>query len=277
MAAPSSCPGRQWPPIRPTPSFRSLNNPIYFGSASQPLFGMLHRPQGAARRTGIVLCASWGTEGLRSHRGLRQLAQTLSQSGFPVLRFDYRGTGDSGGDGRQIRLSHWLDDVREAVAVMRAETGAADLCLIGLRFGALLAQEAVASGIVHAQAVALWDSPPSGEVFVANLQQMDQAFNEKCAQRRKLESQLAAPARDELLGHDWPDGLGADIGRLPGLRKDLPGRVIFVSRDRIPPDSVESIRLPDAGHWSDVDRIHAPWLPVASFRIVTERLADGLP
>ena len=69
-----------------------MNNPLYFGSASQPLFGMLHRPQGALRQTGIVLCPSWGTEALRSYRGLRQLAQVLSQSGFPVLRFDYSGT-----------------------------------------------------------------------------------------------------------------------------------------------------------------------------------------
>lgn len=254
-----------------------MNNPLYFGSASQPLFGMLHRPQGALRQTGIVLCPSWGTEALRSYRGLRQLAQMLSQSGFPVLRFDYSGTGDSGGDGRQAGVATWLDDLREAAALLRTETGVTGLCLTGLRFGALLAQEAVASGAVSAQSVALWDAPPSGEVFVANLQQMDQAFNEKRAQQRRLRSQLAAPARDELLGHDWPDGLDADIARLPGLRRDLPGRVIFVSRDRTPPDSVESIRLPDAGHWSDVDRIHAPWLPVASFRIVSQRLADGLP
>lgn len=238
---------------------------------------MLHRPQGAARRTGIVICPSWGTEGLRSHRGLRQLAQTLSQSGFPVLRFDYTGTGDSGGDGRHIGLAQWLTDIRDAAALLRAETGNRALCLLGLRFGALIAQEAIASGHIEAQAVVLWDPPPSGAVYVANLQQMDNAWNELRAQRRKPGSQLAPPARDELLGHDWPEGLGPDIARLPGLRDDLPGPMVFVSRDRIPPDGVEATRLPDSGHWSDVDRIHAPWLPVASFRQVAERIADGLP
>ncbi len=238
---------------------------------------MLHKPQGASRRTGILLCPSWGTEYLRSYRGLRELAQNLSASGFPVLRFDYGGTGDSGGDGRSTRLQHWIDELGLAASALGSETGSRDLCLLGLRFGALLAQEAVASGTVRAQAVALWDAPPSGEVFVANLQQMDMALNEKLAGERRVRSQLVPPARDELLGHEWPEDLAADIGRLPGLRKDLPGRVIFVSRDRTPPDSVESIRLPDAGHWSDVERIHSPWLPAASFRIVTERLADGLP
>lgn len=237
---------------------------------------MVHLPRGASRQTGILLCNSWGTEYLRSYRGLRELAQSLSACGFPVLRFDYGGTGDSGGDGRHAGVETWVSELGIASLALRAETGCSELCLLGLRFGALLAQEAVATGAVDAQAVALWDSPPSGEVFVANLQQMDLALNQKRASERRLRSQLVPPARDELLGHEWPDNLAADIAKLPGLRKNLPGRVIFVSRDRIPPDSVESIRLPDAGHWSDVERIHSPWLPSASFRIVTERLADGL-
>ena len=254
-----------------------LNKPLYFGPLAEPLFGMLHQPQGASRRTAILLCSSWGSEYLRSYRGLRELAQALSQNGFPVLRFDYRGTGDSGGDARSLRLQHWIDDLGIAAGALRAETGCSDLCLLGLRFGALLAQEAIARAVLQAQAIALWDAPPSGEVFVANLQQMDLALNAKLASARRLHAQLPPPARDELLGHDWSDALADDIRKLPGLRRDLPGRVIFVSRDRIPPDSVESIRLPDAGHWSDVERIHSPWRPAPSFRIVTERLADGLP
>lgn len=254
-----------------------MNAPLYFGPMAQPLFGMLHRPAGAVRRTGIVLCTSWGTEYLRSYRGLRQLAQALSHSGFPVLRFDYSGTGDSGGDGRSARVDTWTADITLAAAELRTSTGCDSICLLGLRFGALPAQEAIATGAVAASAIALWDSPPSGEVFVRNLQQMDEALNEKVSQQRRRRSQLPPPARDELLGHEWPEGLAADIGRLPGLRKELPGRVIFVSRDRTPPDSVESIRLPDAGHWSDVERIHSPWIPGPSIRIVAERLADGLP
>lgn len=254
-----------------------MNAPFYFGTAGQPLFGMLHRPQGAQRRTGIVICPSWGTEALRSHRGLRQLAQTLSQSGFPVLRFDYTGTGDSGGDGRHVGLDQWLSDIRDASALLRAETGVAGQALFGLRFGALIAQEAVARGSVDVRAVALWDPPPSGAVFVANLQQMDNAWNEWRAQQRRPGSQLAPPARDELLGHDWPDSLAADVGRLQGLRDDLPDVRVFVSRDRIPPDGIESVRLPDSGHWSDVERIHAPWLPAASIRLVADGLAEALP
>jgi pimeloyl-ACP methyl ester carboxylesterase len=213
----------------------------------------------------------------RAYRGLRQLAQTLTYSGFPVLRFDYSGTGDSGGDSRLVNLDYWIEDTQFAARELRAASGAENLCLIGLRFGALLAQEAVAAGGVPANAVALWDAPPSGDVFVRNLQHVEESLNELRSQQRRRSSQLPPPARDELLGFDWPELLAKQISSLPGLRNDIPGRVIFVSRDRTPPDSAESIRLPDAGHWSDVERLASPWLPAASFRIVAERLANGLP
>ncbi|GAC1628653.1 MAG: hypothetical protein NVS9B10_18800 [Nevskia sp.] len=254
-----------------------MNSPVYFGPAAQPLFGMLHRPAGAQRRTGILICPSWGMEYQRAYRGLRQLALALTHVGFPVLRFDYSGTGDSGGDSRHANLDYWIEDTQFAARELRAATGAENLCLLGLRFGALLAQEAVANGGVPASAVALWDAPPSGEVFVRNLQHVEESLNELRSQQRRRGSQLPPPAKDELLGFDWPEPLAQQISGLPGLRSDLPGRVIFVSRDRTPPDSVESIRLPDAGHWSDVERLASPWLPSASFRIVAERLANGLP
>lgn len=254
-----------------------MNNPVYFGRAAQPLFGMLHRPAGAQRRTGILICPSWGMEYQRAYRGLRRLAQSLTHFGFPVLRFDYSGTGDSGGDSRLGSLDYWLEDTQFAARELRATCGTEQLCLIGLRFGALLAQEAIANGGIAANAVALWDAPPSGEVFVRNLQHVESSLNELRGQRRRRDAQLPPPAREELLGFDWPAPLAQQISTLPGLRNDLPGRIVFVSRDRTPPESIESIRLPDAGHWSDVERLASPWLPAASFRIVAERLANGLP
>lgn len=250
---------------------------LHFGPESRRLFGVWHRPAGASRRTGVLLLPSLGMELQRTYRGLRLLAQTLTHSGFHCLRFDYSGTGDSSGDGRAMRLADWIEDTRLAADTLREQAGVQQLALLGLRFGALLAQQVVAGGQIVAAGVALWDSPPSGAVFVENLQHLDDVLNELRGQQRRRHHALPPPARDELLGHDWPEALAKDIATLPGLREDLPGRVIFVSRDRTPPESVESIRLPDVGHWSDIDRLDAPWLPTASFRIVAERLAHGLP
>lgn len=253
-----------------------VNAPIFFGPATRPLFGMLHRPAGHTRQTGVLVCPSWGMEFQRAYRGLRQLADLLAGHGFSVLRFDYSGTGDSAGDGREADVERWLDDIATAAQALREQTGASQLCLLGLRFGALLAQAAIARGRVEASAIALWDAPPSGEIFVRNLQHVDNSLNEQRSHERPARAQLPPPMRDELLGHDWSPALERQTAQLPGLQDDLPGRVIFVSRDRTPPESVESIRLPDAGHWSDVQRLASPWRPAASFRIVAERLANGL-
>src|SRR5215217_413896 len=78
-------------------------NPLYFGSSQKPLYGVYHPPKSQpgrpVRTTGVVLCYPLGQEYMRAHRAFRQLATLLTKSGFPVLRFDYYGTGDSGGDG----------------------------------------------------------------------------------------------------------------------------------------------------------------------------------
>ena len=74
--------------------------PFYFGTSSKPLFGCYHVPQSALRRDcGVLFCAPMGSEYVRFHRAYRQLADRLAKAGFPVLRFDFYGCGDSSGDG----------------------------------------------------------------------------------------------------------------------------------------------------------------------------------
>ena len=75
--------------------------PIYFGAPERPIFGFYHPPAGGRLRgTGILLCNPLGDDLIRAHRPYRHLAEELSVAGFPVLRFDLDGTGDSAGDER---------------------------------------------------------------------------------------------------------------------------------------------------------------------------------
>lgn|GEM_PF-2824461 len=254
-----------------------MNTPLYFGPAAQPLFGMLHRPVGAMRRTGILICPSWGIEYQRAYRGLRQLAQTLNHNGFAALRFDYSGTGDSGGDSRLVSLEAWLEDTRYAARELRATTGTEYLCVLGLRFGALLAQQAVATGTVLADAIALWDAPPTGAVYVSNLHYLQEELREKMRLQRQRRGASLVQAPDELLCYDWPPALARPTAELAGLREDIANRHIFVSRDRPPPERAQSLRLPDPSHWGDVERLNSPWLPSASFGVVARQLASVLP
>ena len=69
-------------------------NAYFLPLGGERLFAFLHLPGGPARG-GIVLCAPLAEEKLWSHRVFVSFARELAARGFAVLRFDFRGEGDS--------------------------------------------------------------------------------------------------------------------------------------------------------------------------------------
>jgi dienelactone hydrolase len=157
------------PPVSPSAldpeTIDEGRTPIQFGDQVSPLFGWYHRPGGARRTGGIVICNPIGDDLVRAHRPLRHLAQRLAAAGFPVLRFDYRGTGDSAGDENEAaRVAGWLSDVACAADELRARSGVERVTLVGLRGGSVLA--AAVAGREDVDGVVLWSGYPSGGAFV---------------------------------------------------------------------------------------------------------------
>ena len=145
-------------------------NPLYFGTQSRRLFGIYHgavATGGPARA--LVLCNSWGPEYMNSHRTVRQAAIQLADAGFSVLRFDYFGTGDSAGDLTEASVALWEDDVRTALRELKAMSGASRIGLIGLRFGALLANRVAATNNTEVDHLLLWDPIVNGRAYLDEL------------------------------------------------------------------------------------------------------------
>jgi pimeloyl-ACP methyl ester carboxylesterase len=144
--------------------------PIYFGSAGRPLFGVYNPPAGSTQAAlGVVLCNPIGDDLIRAHRAFRHLAEGLAAAGFPVLRFDFDGTGDSGGDERDPALvAAWRGDVGRAVAALRAQSGVASVCVLGLRFGGTLAALA-AEELGDIDALVLWGAYQTSDAFVSEI------------------------------------------------------------------------------------------------------------
>src|SRR2546425_1122931 len=131
--------------------------PFYFGGPDRALYGCYHEPRSSpGRGCGVVLCTPLWHEYTYSHRAYRQLAVRLCQAGFPVLRFDYYGCGDSGGDDDQREIPQCLTDISTAVGEMRRRSGFVKVCLAGLRFGGTLA---MMSGAERGdfESLVLWD------------------------------------------------------------------------------------------------------------------------
>lgn len=145
---------------------------LFFGPARHQLLGVYHAPAAARDRfQGVVMCYPFGQEYMRAHRAFRQLATTLSGKGYHVLRFDYRGTGDSSGDLSGVCATDWLQDINTAVQELKDMTGVPNVALVGLRLGALLA------GIAAGQrrdigSLVVWDPVISGADYVTQLREM---------------------------------------------------------------------------------------------------------
>jgi alpha-beta hydrolase superfamily lysophospholipase len=104
------------------------------------------------RNIGVVLCSPSGYEAICTHRTYRRFAEGAAALGFPALRFDYDGTGDSAGHGLDAdRVGHWLRSINTAIDTLKAQAGVDRVCLFGLRVGASLAAKAVSGRAdVHA-------------------------------------------------------------------------------------------------------------------------------
>jgi len=145
--------------------------PQFFGSRHAPIFGLYHEPaSGQKRRSGVVICPPLGEEIFPAHRVLRVLATQLARLGFPVLRFDYLGCGNSWGDDLDVTIPTCLDSLSRAVGKMREQSGCERVVTIGLRFGGTIAgMSATASpGLFHE--CVMWDPVLDGVAYVQDLQ-----------------------------------------------------------------------------------------------------------
>lgn len=77
------------------------DTPILFTCAGEQLLGILSQP-GRPAATGVLVIVGGPQYRSGSHRQFALLARALAEAGYPVLRFDYRGMGDSSGEPRNF-------------------------------------------------------------------------------------------------------------------------------------------------------------------------------
>jgi exosortase A-associated hydrolase 2 len=150
-----------------------VETPSFFNGGRSQLFGVLHEPEGTALPCAFVLSHPFGEEKLWSHRVFVSLARSLSNLGYPVLRFDYMGAGDSEGTLRDSSIDSHVADLSAAVAHLRARIGThISIGVIGLRFGATVAalhhESEMARG-ANPGPLILWDPVVDGEAYVQDL------------------------------------------------------------------------------------------------------------
>lgn len=150
---------------REVSSLEYTDNQIAFENKGQKIYGFLHLPSGTGTFPGIVMLHGFGGEHIGPHALFTKTARALASAGYAVLRFDFRGSGDSEGRYEEVTLQDQIDDAIQAVDFlkMRLEVDASRIALLGLSLGGLIAS--FAAPLVEAQVVVLWSA-------VANLGQL---------------------------------------------------------------------------------------------------------
>jgi pimeloyl-ACP methyl ester carboxylesterase len=149
--------------------------PFFFGPCNQQVFAIYHPPIGGSGQVLTVICPPLFNEYMRTHPALRELAVALAGKGQHVLRFDYRGTGDSFGELGEVAISDWVEDIALAVREGREISGSSVVRLLGVRAGALLAcRSASALGDIHR--LVLWDPVPDGAKYLQALRRVQRAI-----------------------------------------------------------------------------------------------------
>lgn len=218
----------------PTKGPTRVTRPLVIGDCA----AWLHEAPGDI---GVVLCSAWGFEELCMRRAWRMLADEAASAGYPTLRFDYPGTGDSLGDTEaSAALSAFVDAAVAAADALREHAGVRRVVFAGQGLGAVVAT--LASHSAHACGVALLAPPARGREHLRELCIWGSTVAEAL--------RIALPhGFGEVAGFRLPEPLRAAIATFNLLEIHRPpaGQVLVAARPRRAGESRVAARLRDLG------------------------------
>ncbi len=183
-----------------------MMEPSFLAFQDQKIFTVLH--PAASLEEGFVFCYPAPQDMLRAHPSQVSLAKKLQSLGFPVLRFDYSGTGDSSGSIQTI--SRWKDETLAVVQDFKRRTGVEKISLLGTRLGGSIA--ILASQEQGFKRLLLWDPIADG----SDLLKSYRAAHHRLLHRVPDEAPYPQNQKysDQSCGYPWPKSMQQEIGRI---------------------------------------------------------------
>jgi pimeloyl-ACP methyl ester carboxylesterase len=134
-----------------------IEEPFVIGAKSEWLYGVAYLPTERAEGCrSCILLNPLDNEANNAIRFYVRMARRLASHQIPVLRFDYRGTGNSSCCFSEVSLETLVDDIGRIREFAARAYGLDPTCLVGARFGATLAL-VYASLYGQADELILWD------------------------------------------------------------------------------------------------------------------------
>jgi alpha/beta superfamily hydrolase len=255
---------------------------LLLDTAPGALAAILHAPD-APLRSALIL-PPLVEERKACHRILCDLARAWAAAGAAVLRFDYRGTGDSPGHFADFSVPDWLADAEAARAWLRERYPQCEPVVLGVRFGA-----ALASRLAGPCAARLLVEPVGGADLLKQLLQRNQvnqmvAYGRAPVSRARIEAGWRQGACADLDGYPFTPRLAADLAALaPGAWAGA-GCVVSTGFDTRAADAAHglapaserlALRLP--AFWNTVGRVDVGPLTRALVDVLRRLAPAGVP
>jgi hypothetical protein len=159
----------------------------------------------------LVICPPFFDDYRRSFRALSELAIGCADEGVHAFRFDFFGTGESMGSLEQATLADWKKDILTAINEGIELSGAEEVYLLGVRFGATLSAQVKHPKI---RRYIFWDPIISGKTYLEWLDQVDRGIK-----LRHKEIAIERNLKFEEISYE-------NFGLSPVLRQDISGIII---------------------------------------------------
>lgn len=210
--------------------------PLFIGLNDNAIYACHHVAEKSTEtQQVVVICPPLGHEYERCHRALKQFASMLTKVGIDVLRFDYRGTGDSAGEYHQHSFASWQQDIHQAIDFIKQRTGVNQVSIMGLRLGATLAQK-VAMQRDDVDGICMWEPCLDGKELLDEWTQ-DQKAHEKALGYTATKEHLS-----EVLGFSISPELMKDVQEL----STSPQQLIAVPCDK------KCVAVEDPQYWQQL-------------------------
>jgi len=143
--------------------------------ASGKLSILLDIPAERETVKGPVVVACHGFTSWKGEPLLTAVAEAAYKAGFPVVRFDFNGHGESGGDFSKMTVSSEVDDLRRVLEWAAKQPWGGDFLLVGHSQGGVVSGMAcglysgIKGAVLLAPAGVLVDDSKSGHIFDARI------------------------------------------------------------------------------------------------------------
>ena len=261
------------------------SQPLFIPLAGQSIFALAYVPLNKNRHETIIICPPDPQDCMRSHGALVLLARRLQQEGFGVLRFDYRGTGDSEGSSVAIDLDSWLQDALGAAEFIQNLWPGMRLSLIGLRLGSCIALRA--SLRLNIERLLLWDPILDGHVYIKAAESAQKALFSREPTNPPFTS--LRYSHEQYWGFAWSESWRRQVAKIniANLEPKAKQCHILLSRADAAASTALSIwtsqnlavdlqQIGDSLHWGDPLYLNIKAFPAAHLRFIQDLFGGDL-